>query len=221
LIVLTAIAAALGIPAHARAQDAGQSADAPGVGNELRVGGYYMNGERNSFFNKATTTAPGNMQGVEVLMRASAIGLSVRSLSGTFTGSSNVVSADADLLVGPPVFSAIAGYSKRAVEGNLGNVVYTFFRAGASMTWLIGGTGLRSNIGGAYFIPAGSSGRGTADMDKGLEGEASLIYSFGFAPLYVQFGYRTETFTPKSTTSPAPEEVRGLRLGGGLQFGGK
>ena len=51
--------------------------------------------------------------------------------------------------------------------------------------------------------------------------EGSIIYTPPRAPIYFEFGYRTEVFTTKTATSSTPEEVRGLRLGAGMQLGGK
>ena len=58
-------------------------------------------------------------------------------------------------------------------------------------------------------------------MKPGGEGEGSIIYTPPRAPIYFEFGYRTEVFTTKTATASTPEEVRGLRIGAGMQFGGK
>jgi hypothetical protein len=99
--------------------------------------------------------------------------------------------------------------------------------AGVSSTITIGGTGLRTNFMAAMYIPAGQKSGGatasgsSAELDKGMEGEASLMYTVPKLPLFLQVGYRTEVFTSKAGTRTTPEEVRGLKVGGGLQLGGR
>ena len=189
---------------------------------EFRVGGYYVNGERNTFFHQTPQSATGNLTGFEMLMRTSGIGLSVRYYDGQFGTQPDVIAADANLLLGARVFSVEGGYAKRALSSSLGTTVYTFARAGVHMEWVVGGTGLTTVLRGSYYVPAGSStGAGQGDIQSGMDGEASLIYNFPGIPLFVQAGYRTEVFTAKVSASQVPEEGRGLRLGGGIQFGGK
>ena len=186
----------------------------------FRVGGIMMNGERNSDFNKSVQQGTGSVKGVEVILRGGGIGLSFRSLSGTFTATGSnvpdVISADANLLLGPPAFTISVGASRRALSSTLGTRTFDFGRAGLQMSFLIGGSGFRAQVGGWGYVPA------DPDMMKiGGEGEASLIYTFPVIPIYLQAGYRTEVFTSKTASSETPEEVRGLRIGGGIQFGGK
>ena len=89
---------------------------------------------------------------------------------------------------------------------------------GVSSTMAIGGSGLRTNIAGAFYAPGGQS---KDKVKSGLEGEASILYHLPVVPLFLQVGYRTELFTTKSGTRETPEEVRGVRIGGGLQLGGR
>ena len=108
--------------------------------------------------------------------------------------------------------------------------VYDFVTAGVSSTVNIGGTGLRTHISGGMLFGKDKASTGTAaikDPSKGIEAEAAIYYRIPGVPLFMMVGYRTETFTGKSSTigPPAstissPEEVRGLRFGGGIQFGG-
>lgn len=178
-----------------------------------------MSPERNSVSNKIPATRPGSMKGVEVLLRGSGAGISVRSLSGTF-GQIGVISADANLLLGPPGFTLSVGGSKRATTVKIGtkdfSQVFTFARVGVQMSFLVGGSRLRAQVGGWGYVPTE-----VKEMKIGGEGEASIIYTPPVVPIYVQLGYRTEVFTSKSGTTLAPEEIRGLRLGAGFQFGGK
>jgi hypothetical protein len=196
---------------------------------EFRVGGFMMAGERNySFLSGGIKTATGSVRGLEVLLRAPGIGVSVRSLSGTFGSQPKVISADARLLLFPPVFTVFGGVGKRALSSTISTKVYDVMVGGVSSTVSIGGSGLRTHISGAYiFAPAKNNTGGTAgaasavkNASTGIEGEADLYYRFPGVPLFVTVGYRTEVFNAKSGTIAAPEEVRGLRFGGGIQFGG-
>ena len=57
--------------------------------------------------------------------------------------------------------------------------------------------------------------------DVAVISEGSIIYTPPSIPIYFQLGYRAEVFTVKTATTQSPEEVRGLRIGAGMQFGGK
>lgn len=201
-----------------------------GGGGELRISGFMINSERSLEFNDAITTKTAQIKGIDVLLRSKAIGLQFKSLSGLYEGQPNVTSADARILLFPPVFTVMVGAGRRALWSDLNATSPTQFDigiAGVSSTVTIGGTGLRTNLSAAMYIPAGekpstgaSSGGGAA-MDKGMEGEASLLYRFPKVPLFLQVGYRTEVFTSKSGARTTPEEVRGVKIGGGLALGGR
>lgn len=188
---------------------------------ELRVGGIMISGERSYEFYNTVENATGSVKGVDFLLRGRAAGISFRSLSGTFGDQPNVTSADARLLLFPQVFSIVVGAGRRALWSELNADAPAQFDvgiAGISSTIGIGGTGLRTNINAAVYVPGGQ----TKDRIKGgMEGEASLIYTPPRVPLFVQLGYRTELFTSKGPNFETPEELRGIRVGGGLQLGGR
>src|SRR5207253_5000031 len=144
--------------------------------------------------------------------------LSGRSLDGTFDGQPDVISADVNLLLGPPVFTVSLGASKRALSTPLTTYVYTFGRVGVQTGFLIGGSGLSAQIGAWGYVPASTD---TDRMKIGGEGEGSIIYTPAKIPIFFQFGYRAEVFTIKTATSQTTEEVRGLRIGAGVEFGGR
>jgi hypothetical protein len=185
---------------------------------EIRLGGFMVNGERDAAFNNTVTTSTGSVKGVEVLMRAPGIGVQFRSSESAFGNPPDVVNADASVILGPPVFSVFLGAGKRALTSSLGTGLFTYARVGLQMTFNIGGTGLRAQFGG-WGMAAASDAK--ERMDPGAEGEASILYSPPRIPLFVQLGYRNEMFKSKSPSSSTPEEIRGLRLGAGIQFGGK
>ena len=200
-----------------------------GGGGELRIGGFMVNSERSMEFNNAVTTKNAQLKGIDVLMRAKFIGIQIKSLTSEFEGQPNITSADARLLLFPRQFSIMIGAGRRALWSALNETSPTQFTmgmAGVSMTHTIGGTGLRTNLTAAMYLPAGQtstggSSTGGAELDKGMEGEASILYTPPKVPLFIQVGYRTEVFTAKSGTRTTPEEVRGLKVGGGIQFGGR
>ena len=199
--------------------DSAKAAKLPGAKKwEIRLGGFMVSGQRDAAFNNTVTTATGSLKGVEVLMRAPGIGVQVRSSESAFGNPPDVINADASLILGPPVFSVFVGGGKRALSSTLGSTVFTYARVGLQMTFNIGGTGLRAQFGG-WGLAAGPEDK--ERMDPGAEGEASILYSPPRVPLFVQLGYRNEIFKSKSPSSATPEEIRGLRLGAGIQFGGK
>jgi len=201
----------------------------PRGGGELRVGGFMINSERSMEFNNTITTKTAQMKGVDVLLRAKFIGLQVKSLTSEYEGQPNITSADARILLFPRAFSIVIGAGRRALWSTLNATSPTQFDlgiAGLSLTHTIGGTGLRTNFTAAMYLPvaqksAGAAATSGAELDKGMEGEASLLYTPPKLPFFIQIGYRTEVFTAKNGTSTTPEEVRGLKIGGGLQIGGR
>lgn len=188
---------------------------------ELRVGGIMISGERSYEFLSNVESATGSIKGVDFLLRGKAAGISFRSLTGTFGTQPHVTSADARLLLFPQVFSIMVGAGRRALWSDFNATSPTQFDvgiAGVSSTVRIGGSGLRTNVSAALYLPAGQ----TKDKIKsGMEGEASVLYAIPKLPVFVQLGYRTELFTAKGPNSETPEEVRGIRIGGGLQLGGR
>ena len=184
----------------------------------FRAGGFTVSGQRNYAFKNTAQTATGSVKGIDVLLRGSGAGISARSLSGTFAGQPDVISADVNLLLGPPAFTVFLGGSKRALsDPKLGTQVCTFARVGVQLSFLIGGSGLRAQVGGWGYVPAPND----TTMKIGGEGEGSIIYTPSRVPIFFQLGYRNEVFTSKTRSTTTPEEVRGLRLGAGIQFGGK
>lgn len=201
-----------------------------GGGGELRISGFMINSERSLEFNDDITTKTAQIKGIDVLLRTKAIGLQIKSLSGLYEGQPNVTSADARILLFPPVFTVMVGAGRRALWSDLNATSPTQFDigiAGVSSTVTIGGTGLRTNLSAAMYIPvkpkatAGPQATGGTEMEKGMEGEASLIYRFPKVPFFAQVGYRTEIFTSKNGARTTPEEVRGVKIGGGLALGGR
>lgn len=185
---------------------------------EIRGGGFMISGERNSALSNNVSTATGSVKGVEVLMRGTGGGIYFRSSESAFASPPDVINADASIIIGPPGFSIFAGGSRRAITSATATNLFTFARVGLQMTFMVGATGLRGQVGGWGYVPIPDD---KERMDIGGEGEASILYSPQRIPLFIQLGYRNEVFKAKTTTTNIPEQVRGLRLGAGIQFGGK
>lgn len=196
-----------------------QNAKAEGSSWELRVGGIMMvSAQRNSEFFSKVSESTGSVKGVDALLRGSGFGLSFRSLSGNFgTSQPQVISADARILLGPQGFSINAGASRRLLYTTTGSKMFEFALGGVSMTWNIGGSGVRTLISADYYYPIRDASK---KMKNGMEGEAGFIWRLPAVPFYVQVGYRTEVFNQLTNSVQQPEEVRGVRVGGGIQFGG-
>jgi hypothetical protein len=215
---LTAQAPAAGAPATTAAAPAPKGATKA----EFRIGGFSFSGERSYDFG-GVAKATGSIQGVEVLMRGPGAGIYFRSLSGKFGTQPQVISADARILLFPPVFTVFGGVGRRALSGSLGTKIYEFAMLGVSSTVNIGGSGLRTHISAAAMVAPDKSATGANQVknpSKGLDTDAALFYRFPKVPLFMTVGYRTEIFTGITGSVEAPEQVRGLRFGGGIQFGG-
>lgn len=224
LLITAACIAALPGLSRAQAPAVGVKSDSAPQGPSgftFRVGGFTGTAQRNYVFNQNVQAGSGSLKGVEVLLRNSGVGISARSMSGSFTTTASgatepdVIGADVDLLLGPPAFTFSVGGAKRALSSTLATQIHTFGRVGVQLSYLIGGTGVRAQVGAWGYVPTDST------MKIGGEGQGSIIYTPPGVPIYFQFGYRTEVFTSKTKTTQMPEEVRGLRIGGGIQFGGK
>lgn len=222
LLIVLALAAASSAGAQMPAAPTAPASAKPKSSSvELRVGGIMINGDRSyEFFNRVESEV-GSIKGVDFLLRGKGAGISFRSLSGTFGTQPNVASADARLLFFPQQFSIMLGAARRATWSELNETSPTVFDmgvAGVSSTIPIGGSGLRTNVSAAIFLPLSKPEQ---NVKGGLEGEASLLYAIPKLPFFLQVGYRTELFTSKGDNFETPEEVRGIRLGGGLQLGGR
>ncbi|HJQ19987.1 MAG TPA: hypothetical protein VJ867_06535 [Gemmatimonadaceae bacterium] len=231
ILVSLALATATALGAQGvPAPTAPAGAKPSGTKAELRVSGFMINGDHSYDFSNNVSTETGSIQGVDVLLRAAAIGLSFRSMTGTYGDQPHLTSADARLYLFPPAFSIMVGAQRRALWSDLNATSPSQFDmglAGLSSTLSIGGTGLRTNISAAVYLPAGEI---KEKVKNGMEGEASLLYRIPMVPLFVQLGYRTEVFTGQAVRKDqngnsvilgsTPEEVRGVRLGAGLQLGG-
>lgn len=220
-----ALALCVASPLSAQAPAAPAAPAAPKAARsraELRVSGFMVSGERSFEFANAFSTETGSIKGVDFLLRGTAAGISFRSLTGTFGNQPHVTSADARLLLFPQIFSIMVGAGRRALWSDLNATSPSQFDmgiAGVSSTVAVGGSGLRTNISGAVYLPAGKT---KGKIKGGMEGEASILYAFPKRiPLFIQLGYRTELFTAKAGTRETPEEVRGIKVGAGLQLGGR
>jgi hypothetical protein len=198
-------------------------------GFEFRVGGILVSGQRHNTFGTSTgNERTGSLKGFDGLLRGTGAGLQVRYLEGSFLGrTDSIISADVNLLLLPRQFSLVAGVSRRGLVNGLKVERLDFGRVGFSSSGWIGGSGLKTQVGGAYYLAfgdpkavAGSTAAATT-LEYGLEGEGSIIWSPPGVPIFVQLGYRAEVLNMKTGTTTHSELVRGIRLGGGLQFGGK
>ena len=217
-------------PAPSPTQPAASPTPPKSGGGEFRVGGFMISGDRSYEFSGVVRNATGTMQGVDVVLRARGIGLQFKSITGTFESQPHVTSADARILLFPPVFTIMVGAGRRALWSDLNAESPTQFdiaMAGISSTASIGGSGLRTNFMATVYAPVKPPSKGSATasqsatLDKGMEGEASIMWRIPKMPFYVQAGYRTEVFTAKTGARTTPEEVRGVKIGGGLLVGGR
>lgn len=203
-LALTALAAA--VPATARGQA------------EVRVTALSSPSVRNGVVGTAAQQFTGTGGTVEVLARFGFGGLHVRSYGADLDRGLGVANLDARVLLGPQWLSLEAGQTRRALVGELASSQYTLTRVGMRSTFSLGGSGLRGMI-GAWTLRGATLPTGVREA-SGLEGETALLYRLPRLPVFVQVGYRAESYAVTlSGNRSAPEELGVLTLGGGFTFG--
>jgi hypothetical protein len=189
-----------------------------GAQAELRVGLLSSPTIRNAAFGTGATQGNGTGGVFELVARLSYVGLHVRTQTADFGSQLGLSSGDVRLLVGPQIFTAEVGGTRRVFSGPLSQVTLGLTRIGLRSTFLLGGSGLRGSIGG--WALSGSTLPVGVEKVEGIEGETSLQYLLPKLPAYLQVGYRREVLNVTYTTRKGPEEVGALVLGGGILFGG-
>jgi hypothetical protein len=188
--------------------------------SEVRLTALSAPAIRNGVIGTAATQFTGSGGAVELLLRGPVFGVHVRTFGVDLDRGLGVANGDVRLVLGPQAISVELGGTRRAVVGQLANSQTTFSRIGVRSTFAIGGSGLRGMI-GAWALNGSTLPVGVTEA-RGLEGETALLYRLPKVPVFVQFGYRAESY---AVTLPqgrsAPEELGVLTFGGGLSFGGR
>ena len=157
---------------------------------------------------------------IELLARLKYGGLHVRTFGADLDRGLGIGMLDLRVQAGPQWLSLEAGQTRRGLVGELASSQYTLTRLGLRSTFLLGGSGLRGMI-GAWTLNGSTVPTGVREA-TGLEGETALLYHFAKLPVFVQVGYRAESYAVTLTNGRgAPEEMGVLTLGGGLSFGGR
>lgn len=188
----------------------------------VRVGGIGVLATRNAAVNNGTGSATGMLGGVEAMFRSRVIGLTVRTLDGTFdasegtAGNGQVTIGDLRLLVGPRFFTIEGGVGRRAFTDAIATRVFNYGTAGLRISLPLGGSGYEAQLGGNAYL-GGKLLNDSTNIITGFQGTTSLYYSIPKFPAYLMLGYRMEHVTVSSPNRVLPEEVSGLVLGVGLQ----
>lgn len=169
-----------------------------------------------------TGRGEGKLAGGELLLRSSAVGLGGRYLVGDMDSTrglfvpGRVHIADARLILGPQAFAIEVGGMYRRVEADSSERQWFYGRVGGRSTFFIGASGVSVTFAGAYYpyIYEDTEESG----GRGWEGETAVRYSRRGIPLYVQLGYRYQTFQPKTKNASPQSEISGLSLSGGLRL---
>lgn len=187
---------------------------------EVRITALSSPAVRNGVVGTTATQFTGTGGAVELLLRGGIVGLHVRTFGADLDRGLGVANGDVRIVLGPQAISVELGGTRRAVVGQLANSQTTFSRIGLRSTFAIGGSGLRGMI-GAWGLNGSALPVGVREA-RGLEAETALLYQLPKLPVFVQLGYRAESY---AVTLPlgrsAPEEVGLLTFGGGLSFGGR
>ena len=218
-VVLTSMFALVSTSASLAAQ-AVAGLDVPSE-SELRIGVIFAPTQRNYVYGGSVSSGQGSIIGGEILARTKWVGLGARIQTGTYTEQLKIINGDIWIVAGHPALSLEGGFSRRAATNEVATQQYSFARLGARLTLRIGGSGLRASFGAWQYLAIGND---ASRLTGGREGETQLIYTLASAPIYFMLGYRAETFTTRALSvlaSTLPEEVHGLRLGAGLQWGGR
>jgi hypothetical protein len=175
---------------------------------------------RNGVVGTTASQFTGSGGTVELLLRNAVVGVHVRTFGVDLDRGLGIANGDVRLVLGPQALSVELGGTRRAVVGQLANSQTTYSRVGLRSTFAIGGSGFRGMIGG-WALNGSALPTGVREA-RGLEAETGLLYHFRALPLFVQLGYRAESYAvslPQGRS--APEELGVLTLGGGLSFGGR
>lgn len=193
---------------------------------ELLLGGVLLDARENRVVGTGVpenaNRGEGKLAGGEILVRARTIGLAGRYLVGDMEQTrGNFVPgrlhiADARLILGPQAFAVEAGgmYRKMATDSTPRQWFYG--RLGARSTFFIGASGVAVTLAGAYYLYVYEDTEETGG--RGWEGETSVRYSRRGIPIYVQLGYRYQSFQPKTKNQSPQSEISGLSLGGGIRL---
>ncbi|MFN9351859.1 MAG: hypothetical protein ACK51E_08405 [Gemmatimonadota bacterium] len=185
---------------------------------EFRVTALSAPTVRNGVVGTAAQQFTGTGGTVEVLARFAFGGLHVRSFGADLDRGLGVANLDARVVLGPQWLSVEAGRTQRALVGELASSQYTLNRVGLRSTFPLGGSGLRGMI-GAWSMQGATLPTGVREA-SGLEGETALLYRLRRLPVFVQVGYRAESYAVTlNGNRSAPEEMGVLTLGGGFSFG--
>jgi hypothetical protein len=219
-----ALIAVMLLPAAAHAQQPERDKTST---REIRAEAFFISGERDFAFRGSVSSSTGSVKGFDGIIRNNTVGVTGRYMEGSFAGQPDLASLDANLIFLPPRLSLMAGFAIRALQSPIQTQRYDFLRLGVSSINHIGGTGLSTQVSGAYYKPLGTADAGalassTTSMSGGMELEGSVLWQPATAKFYIQLGYRTEVLNTKTgTTTENAEQVRGIRLGAGIRLGGK
>lgn len=187
---------------------------------EVRLTALSAPAVRNGVVGTTASQVTGSGGTVELLLRGGLAGVHVRTFGVDLERGLGVANGDLRLILGPQVLSLELGTTRRAVVGQLASSHTSYSRVGVRSTFPIGGSGLRGMI-GAWSLNGSTLPAGVREA-RGLEAETGLLYHFRVLPVFLQLGYRAESY---AVTLPAgrsaPEELGVLTLGGGLSFGGR
>ncbi|MES2304508.1 MAG: hypothetical protein V4558_03335 [Gemmatimonadota bacterium] len=198
---------------------------------EARIGLVTSPARRTSVASGATAPpGSGTLSGAELYVRASNIGVYVRSISGEFDQSDQVVGKkyslqEARLLIGSTGLSMEGGVARRIATSDadpLATKKQMLYRAGARSQWGIGGSRLLVSLAAGGRFANVKNGSTKALKFLGFDAEGSLL---GQAPknlpLYAIVGWRYERFDDPWGTNLRVEEQAGPFFGVGIRFAGR
>jgi hypothetical protein len=193
---------------------------------ELRLAAFTMPSRRSVGIASSSVVynASPAFSGVEFLVRSidGGAGLHLRyataSPDGAGLASYAMKYLDGRLLLGSRGFSVELGYLLRTETIAGKDSTHGFARAGFRTDINLGSSGITAGVAASYLrLPEADS---LGNIAWGIDGETSVLYALPMAPVYVQLGYRRETYTFEYKKSPSrPEQISTLFLGVGFHLG--
>ncbi|HWA57954.1 MAG TPA: hypothetical protein VG692_11915 [Gemmatimonadales bacterium] len=194
---------------------------------ELLLGGLLLDTRENRLIGKGaaavTGKGEGRLAGGELLLRASGIGLGGRYLVGDMDSSRGAFApgrqhiADARLIFGPQAFGIELGGMYRRIDADSTERQWFYGRVGARSTLFIGASGVAVTFAGAYYPYIYEDTKESGG--KGWEGETAVRYARRGIPLFIQVGYRYQTFQPDTKNRSPHIETSGITLEAGIRLG--
>lgn len=166
-------------------------------------------------------TASASLAGAELVFRSlDGGGILMRYASGSV--GSGVTAGKLSLLdgrleIGSRTVLLELGYMLRSESVSGVTTQNGYARGGFRTNFHFGSSGIVADLEASYFKDPSQEKNGITG--SGIEGESSVLYAIPKLPIYVQLGFRRETWNYTGPVAVSAEEWSTVFLGGGFQLG--